>query len=163
MDKSEGTQQLTNAIVNQVVKIYYSKINLGIIMKKQILTISIFFAVIGIFSLPSCYYDVEAELYPDTGTPTCDTTTAKFGAFVSPLMVSKCATSGCHNTTTASAGVNLDGYTNIKNFMSKNQPLFFGSINHRSGFSAMPKGGAKLSSCEINKLQVWVNAGLLNN
>ena len=132
-------------------------------MKNKILTITVLFVVIGIFSLPSCYYDVESELYPDNGSVTCDTTNAKFGAFVSPLMVSKCATSGCHNASTASAGVNLDGYTSIKNYMSKNQSVFFGSINHNSGFSAMPKGGTKLSSCDIKKLQVWFNAGLLNN
>jgi hypothetical protein len=132
-------------------------------MKNKILTFAALLAIFGVFSLPSCYYDVESELYPDTGTATCDTTTAKFGAFVSPLMASKCATSGCHNSTTASAGVNLDGYTNIKNYMSKNQSVFFGSINHSSGFSAMPKGGTKLSSCDINKLQIWFNAGLLNN
>jgi hypothetical protein len=106
---------------------------------------------------------VEAELYPNTGISTCDSTTAKFGAFVSPLIVSKCATSGCHNSSTASASVNLDGYTNIKNYILKNKSVFFGSINHNPGFSSMPKGGIKLSSCEITKLQVWVNAGLMNN
>ena len=111
----------------------------------------------------SCYYDVESELYPTTGTTSCDTSSAQFASFVSPLIASKCATSGCHNSTTASAGVNLDGYTAIKNYISKSQSTFFGSINQTSGYSAMPKGGTKFSTCEITKLQVWVNAGMLNN
>ncbi len=132
-------------------------------MKKQIFIIPVVLGVILLFSAPSCYYDVESVIYPDTGTSTCDTASAKFAAFVSPLMVSKCATSGCHNANTASAGVNLDGYTSIKNYITKSKSVFFGSINHSSGFSAMPKGGSKFSSCDINKLQIWVNAGMLYN
>ena len=38
-----------------------------------------------------------------------------------------------------------------------------GTINHASGFSAMPKGGAKLSNCQIAVVQKWVTAGAPNN
>lgn len=132
-------------------------------MKKQYYIIPIVLAFIIISTTQSCYYDVESELYSTTGTTSCDSSTAKFSTFVSPLIVSKCATSGCHNATTAAAGVNLDGYTNIKNYLTRSSSVFFGSIKRTSGFSPMPQGGSKLADCDITKLQLWVNAGLLNN
>ena len=36
-----------------------------------------------------------------------------------------------------------------------------GSIDHLGG--TMPKGGAKLTSCTITKIQQWVNSGTPNN
>lgn len=132
-------------------------------MKKQNYIISIVLAFLIISTTQSCYYHVESELYPTASTTTCDSSSAKFVTFVSPLMVSKCATSGCHNAVTASAGVNLDGYTNIKNYISRNSTVFFGSIKHLSGYSTMPQGSSKLPDCDIKKLQIWMNAGLLNN
>ena len=133
-------------------------------MKKHFLAIFALTAFVVIVSTQSCYYDVESELYPNSGTTTaCDTATAKFAVFVSPLLTSKCATSGCHSAASSSAGINLEGHTAMKNYISRNQSAFFGSINHSSGFSAMPKGGSKFSTCDISKLQIWVNAGMLNN
>jgi hypothetical protein len=38
-----------------------------------------------------------------------------------------------------------------------------GTINHAAGFSPMPKGGAKLSSCRIATIKKWIDAGMLNN
>ena len=38
-----------------------------------------------------------------------------------------------------------------------------GTINHASGFSRMPKGGGKLTDCEISQLQKWIDNGILNN
>jgi hypothetical protein len=132
-------------------------------MKKQYYIIPIVLAFLIISTTQSCYYDVESVLYPTSGTTTCDSSTAKFATFVSPLIASKCATSGCHNATSASAGVNLDGYTNIKNYLSRSSSAFFGSIKHTSGYSSMPQGGSKLADCDITRLQLWMNAGLLNN
>lgn len=132
-------------------------------MKKKCYVILIILTFLSLLTTQSCYYDVESELYPTTGSTSCDSTNAKFTTFVSPLIASKCATSGCHNATAASAGVNLDGYTNIKNYISRNSTAFFGSIKHSAGFSRMPQGGSKLAECDITKLQLWVNAGLLNN
>lgn len=112
----------------------------------------------------SCYYDNEKDLYGTVITPvTCDTTNAKFAVFVSPLISSKCATSGCHSTSSQAGGVNLGNYTATKNFISSSKSVFLGSIKHTSGFSKMPDGGAKLSDCEITKLETWINNGLLNN
>lgn len=144
-------------------QIFNNKNYITMRLKKQYYIIPIALAFFIISATQSCKYNVESKLYPTSGTTTCDSTTAKFATFVSPLMVSKCATSGCHNAISAAAGVNLAGYTNIKNYISRSSTVFFGSIKHTSGYSSMPQGGSKLADCDITKLQLWVNAGLLNN
>jgi hypothetical protein len=37
------------------------------------------------------------------------------------------------------------------------------SILQNGQASAMPKNGAKLDACTINKIIVWINKGALNN
>jgi hypothetical protein len=39
----------------------------------------------------------------------------------------------------------------------------YGSIAHASGYSAMPKGGNKLTACQLAKVKQWVDGGSLNN
>jgi hypothetical protein len=133
-------------------------------MKKAFLLIPLALICVFVLTTQSCYYDNEEFLYGTGGsTATCDTTTAKFAAFASPLIVSKCGTSGCHNAATASSGANLSTYTSIKAYITANKAAFLGSINHSNAFSNMPKGGAKLAACDIKKLEVWINAGMQNN
>jgi hypothetical protein len=115
-------------------------------------------------SLSNCYYDNEEELYPTTTNPaTCDLTTAKFATFVSPLISSKCATSGCHNATSRAAGINLSSYNTIKAYITSSNSIFLGSIKHSSGFSPMPQGGTKLAACDISKIESWIAKGMLND
>ena len=132
-------------------------------MKKLIFLIP--FVSIGIIVLTnqSCYYDNEVDLYPTGSTTTCDTTNAKFAAFVSPLIASKCATSGCHTATSLAGNVNLSNYTTIKNYIIGNKVRFLGSIKHTSGYSQMPQGDTKLATCDIQKIEIWINNGLINN
>jgi hypothetical protein len=110
----------------------------------------------------SCYRDNEEDLYGKNAN-TCDTSTATYAAFVSPLLSSKCATSGCHNAASASAGVNLSNYTVTKAYLTNAKSAFLGAIKHSSSFSPMPQGSAKLPDCDIAKLEAWINAGMLNN
>lgn len=134
-------------------------------MKKAFFLIPLILMGILVLTTQSCYYDNEEELYSTTATTTCDTTNAKFAGFVSPLIASSCAISGCHNAASApvSAGVNLSSYTTIKSYITSSKTTFLGSIKHDSRFSTMPKSAAKLSDCNIKKLEVWINAGMLNN
>jgi hypothetical protein len=135
-------------------------------MKKRLiylLPIALFCTLM--ISTPSCYYDNEADLYPTTTTtPTnCDTTGVKFTSFVSPLIASKCATSGCHSASTSAAGVNLGNYNAIKSYITSSKAVFLGSIKHTSAYSSMPKGGSKLPDCDITKIERWITNGMLNN
>ena len=111
----------------------------------------------------SCYYNNEVELYSTPVTTTCDTSTAKFAAFMSPLMTAQCATSNCHSVSRQAGGINLSSHTTIKSYITSNKITFLGSIKRSPGFSQMPDGGAKLSDCTISKVETWINNGLLNN
>ncbi len=44
--------------------------------------------------------------------------------------------------------------------MTQNRLRFMGSVKQDGTASNMPKGGSKISVCEINKLEAWVNQGM---
>ena len=89
----------------------------------------------------------------------CDTNSFTYAGAVKPLMDSKCV--GCHAPGNLGGGVDLSTYTTTRT-VAVNGKLY-GSINHSSGYSPMPKNSAKLSSCEIRQVQRWIQAGALNN
>lgn len=105
----------------------------------------------------SCYYDNEEYLYPDP-TP-CDTTNVTYSGSVAPVMAANC--NGCHSTASPSAGIITDNYNSLKSIAESG--VLQGAINHQSGYSPMPKGGNKLNSCDLTKIDVWINAGTPNN
>jgi hypothetical protein len=127
----------------------------------SVIVITLFFSCT---LLTSCYNDSEEELYGTTPTGTCDLTTAvKFSTVVSPIISSKCATSGCHSATSKAAGINLGTYDAIKAYTTSSKAVFLGSIKRESSYSAMPKGNSKLPDCDISKIESWINAGAPNN
>jgi hypothetical protein len=111
----------------------------------------------------SCYYDKESELYGPKTTTTCDTATAKFATFVSPLISSGCASSSCHSATAKASGINLSSHATIKAYITSSKATFIGSIKHTTGYSQMPKGASKFATCDITKLEAWITAGMPNN
>jgi mono/diheme cytochrome c family protein len=115
--------------------------------------------VVAIAAFSSCYYDKEEILYPGGGT--CDTTAAStYSAVVLPILNSSC--NSCHGgSASAGGGINLDTYTSVKAQVTNGKLM--GSINHSAGYSAMPKNGAKMSACNIAKINRWIAAGSLNN
>lgn len=108
--------------------------------------------------LAGCYYDVESELYGATGP--CDTANVRYSTAVVGLLQNY-GCLGCHSGVSASGGIRLDGYSNVK-IMADNGKLF-GAINHSNGFSPMPQGGNKMLPCDINKIKTWIDAGSPNN
>ncbi|MBL7818196.1 MAG: hypothetical protein JNL70_24510 [Saprospiraceae bacterium] len=132
-------------------------------MKKSLFLLLMVLGVVFLTtSTQSCYYDNEEELYGNSST-ICDTSSVKYSTSVQPLMAAQCATSGCHNAATASAGADLSTYTSTKNYITNGKEFFIGSIKHTSGFSQMPKGGSKMATCDITKIELWINAGMPNN
>lgn len=87
----------------------------------------------------------------------CDSTISGFASAIQPIMTKYCV--GCHSYPNASAQVELSGYIGVKNAI--NQGLLK-SIDH-SGYYPMPKGGAKLSDCEINQVRKWIQRGAPND
>ncbi len=104
----------------------------------------------------SCYYDVEEELYPTLG---CNTANVTYGGVVEPLLKSKCYK--CHDAANNNGNITLEGYNNLKKYVDSGQLL--GAIKHSLGYSQMPKNEGQLVDCNIQKIEVWVNDGALQN
>jgi hypothetical protein len=105
-----------------------------------------------------CYYDDEETLYP--GSADCGTVTqANFSSDIMPLLNAKC--NNCHSGQSPSGGIRLDTYSEV--MKGVNNGSLMGSIQHAAGFSAMPKNGSKMSTCQIQKIQRWIDSGTVNN
>ncbi len=110
-------------------------------------------ALFSVMSFNGCYYDIEEELYP--GSSVCDTTNVTYTSKVEPIIRRSCYS--CHGTGIGLGGINLEGATNLKTYADNGRLM--GSIEHRSGYSAMPQSAPKLSDCEIRTIQAWISAG----
>ncbi|MDX2248047.1 MAG: cytochrome c [Bacteroidia bacterium] len=111
-----------------------------------------------IFVGTGCYYDNEEDLYP-VGNNTCDTTGVSYVATVVPVLQNNCYV--CHDAATKSGNIALDTYDGLKRIVDNGK--FWGSINHESGFAAMPQNGNKLSDCTLSKIKAWINTGAPND
>lgn len=121
-------------------------------MKKILLVL-----FVSSFVIAGCYYDKEDLLYP---AGNCDTSNSTYSAVVLPAMQNY-GCMGCHSGAAPSGNIALSNYAEIK--ASAQNGKLFGSISHGSGFVAMPQGGNKMSTCDINKIKAWIDAGALNN
>ena len=111
-----------------------------------------------------CYYDSNEALFgkPDSAAVVCDTTVTNFTAQVKPILQSYCYS--CHANAYAAgsgSGIKLENYADVKIYADNGKLM--GSIQHISGYSAMPKGGGSLSSCDIKIIKSWITRGKLNN
>ena len=89
----------------------------------------------------------------------CDTLNVTYSGTIVPLLQSKCL--GCHNSTTTSGNLNMESHSGVQ-VVALNGRLM-GSVNHDAGYTPMPFGGAKLQSCEIAELRIWIADGAPNN
>jgi mono/diheme cytochrome c family protein len=106
-----------------------------------------------------CYYDKEEILYP---AGNCNSAGSTYTGSVSPILSSRCYS--CHSSAAAPTSGNnivLDNYNSVK--VQADNGMLLGTINHAAGHSPMPKGGTKLSSCDIAKITNWVGSGAPNN
>lgn len=108
------------------------------------------------FGLAGCYYDVEEELYP---VVSCETNGMSYTTDILPIIEANCYT--CHRTGSTITSISLEGYDKLKT-AALNGSLV-GAIKHLQGYVAMPQSGAKLSDCNISKIEAWINDGIQNN
>lgn len=112
---------------------------------------------IFIITLAGCYYDKEDLLYP---AGSCDTSNSTYSSAVQPaFQIYGCI--GCHSGSAPSGNILLNSYADVKTYAQNGK--LYGSITHTSGYVAMPQGGNKMSTCDINKIKAWIDAGALNN
>ena len=121
----------------------------------------IFLYSIFLLILTGCYYDSEEALYgkPSSG---CNTVVTNFSTEVKPILSANCLS--CHSNLAANSsggGIKLQDYTDVKNSVTNGQLM--GTIQQSSSYPAMPKGGGKLSDCNILVINTWISRGALNN
>lgn len=121
----------------------------------KLLAVVFFAAIIFI----SCTKENEEDLQPKINLPVCDTINMTYTKNVLPIITFNCYS--CHGNGQIFGGINLEGYVRLKRQVDNNQLL--NVIRHSPGYSQMPQGLPKLSQCDINKIEAWVNRGALNN
>lgn len=89
----------------------------------------------------------------------CNTSDTKFSTAVSPILQTYC--NGCHGGSAPQGNVNYNTYAGVKTTVTNGKLM--GSIQHASGYSAMPQNANKLSDCKISIIQAWIDAGAPNN
>ena len=105
----------------------------------------------------SCYYDKAELVYPQVAA--CDTVNMTYTKDVQSIIQSRCYS--CHaGTASGSFGINLDSYNDLKTYATNGELLHRITTNDPS--ELMPKGGPKLSNCEISKINAWIQKGSPN-
>jgi mono/diheme cytochrome c family protein len=89
----------------------------------------------------------------------CDSTNTTFSLFVFPLVKNNCQ--GCHSGSTPSGNISLTNYDQIRT-QALNGNLA-GTIQHESGYVAMPYNQTKLNDCKIEQILSWIEEGALDN
>ncbi|MBD2767101.1 c-type cytochrome [Hymenobacter sp. BT664] len=94
---------------------------------------------------------------PDATPNPCgiDPQTVTFSGVVKPIFDANCRR--CHGS---SSSTNLSDYDAINRSSSE---AILGTIEHAPNYSPMPKNGAKLSDCDIERIRMWIAAGKPNN
>lgn len=118
-----------------------------------------FFALIVIIIfINACYNDKADLLYGTKNTNCADTTSAiSYSAKIVPILNTQCYS--CHIS--GQGGIVMGTHATDK--VTAVNGKLFGSINHSSSFSPMPKGAAKMNVCDIAAIKKWIDAGSPNN
>ena len=112
--------------------------------------------VLIVVSLSSCYYNNEEDL---TGVIACDISAVKYSTDVAKIMDDYC--NACHSTDQKQGKVILDSYSQVATYV-KNGKLM-GSIQHKFGYSAMPKNAGRMNNCSIATIKAWIDKGYPND
>lgn len=87
----------------------------------------------------------------------CNTDNVSFSAFVLPLVQTRCQ--GCHSGSAPQGNVNLSTYNDVKTVAANGK--LYTALTRTTNW--MPRGGAKLDDCTLDKIKAWVDAGAPNN
>lgn len=119
--------------------------------------------LVGFFaSWQSCYYDNNAELHPDSGTPSCDTTgVISFSTDIKPILNNSCGIgNSCHGSNNTS-GIPLHTYDGV--ILMVDNGKFLSSVNWDGNASLMPQNSDKIADCSIAKISKWIEEGAQDN
>jgi hypothetical protein len=112
----------------------------------------------------SCYNDNLSELTPSSGVRggSCDTTgVITYASQIAPMLRTNCGTANsCHGHNNTS-GYDLSTYAGVNSATVSGKLI--SSITWTGSAIRMPENGSKMNSCNIIKIQKWIDAGALNN
>jgi len=93
-----------------------------------------------------------------TNCPTdCDSSKFTFSGAIKPILDKYCV--GCHMYPNASASIDLSSHTGAA--VAAKDGKLLNSL--KRSIDWMPKGGKKLSDCQISQFERWINAGTPND
>ena len=95
----------------------------------------------------------------NNGCLDCDSVTVTYSNQVVESLNSNC--NACHSTASASGGVVLDNYTDVKKEVDNGK--LSGTVNHDTGFKVMPPSGTQISACDLTIINKWIADGAPNN
>ena len=91
---------------------------------------------------------------------------ACFTRDILPVIISRCASTGCHDAITHKEGYNYTTYANIRNSVSPGNPSssrLYTVIKSSGGESKMPPSNSpQLTVAEIDSIGKWISYGALN-
>lgn len=132
---------------------------------KNTVRIALLFAIIFIvLIIGSCKHDPDFPGEPSPPDPPdpdpkeCDTLNVTFNGSVLPIFQANCL--GCHSGSNPLYGLDLTNFDHLAAIIDNGS--LAGSISHEDGFYPMPKGGAKLSDCDIRTIEIWAADTALN-
>ncbi len=104
-------------------------------------------------AVAGCRYDVESNT-------SCSTANVTYSSTVTGIIRSYgCLAEGCHGGANPLSGFTLTDYNGVKAKESR----LYGALNHAPGYFPMPQNGGKISSCDLEKIKAWLDAGAPNN
>lgn len=115
-------------------------------------------AIMGM-TLSACLKDKTIEPAPPPPAGPCADTVFFTADLMTEIFNPSCNISGCHNSTSASAGYVLDNHSQI----AAGSANILKALKHEPGASPMPAGSPKLADSLIQKLECWIDQGKLNN
>lgn len=95
----------------------------------------------------------------NNGCDDCDTSDVSFSGDIFPIIDLNCQ--GCHSGNNPSAGLELLDYMDISAIAINGN--LYSSITGTNGFEQMPFNANPLSSCDIDKIEIWINDGAPDN
>ncbi len=110
-------------------------------------------------SFLGCSKASEDMLAPKNVMDSCDTANMRYSIDIVAILSTNC--SSCHGNGNEMGGISLDSYNDVKAVATAG--LLVNVITHAPGYPPMPENSTQLSSCDINKIISWINAGTPNN
>lgn len=125
-----------------------------------------------IISLSIVFVSCKKDDDPPLSEEECADVNSAFATQVQPIFAASCALSGCHDQSSAEAGLRFNTHSNIKQAIESNQQQFLASINFDGGASGwMPRSNAtqqaqasdKLPGTQIEIIECWITRGMPND